>query len=254
MNYPYDGDTMLIIDIQAANQLEILTCVRETFSFMPGWVFNSSAKSSPKDARFYIFNLSCHTFSWWRTNESLSDTMDADEVVIKDLADISHLLEFIYENTEALREKDEFVSAFGSLYGKIDISQIAKTMLDASDHIEKNTYSEFEPMGFIKIKPMAHLPSGKVFYKDLSKFAAEVCPPKNTMHADGFDAEMDALMTAKMEAYFTYSEQKQMTKAYSAYEAQWYGHKYNKYEGVMVKPHASCAMAADSHHYYPMDY
>ena len=260
MHYPYDGDTMLIIDIQAANQLEILTCVRETFSFMPGWVFNNnSIINSPADARFFIFNLSCHTFDWWRTNESLSDTMDADEVVIKDLADISHLLEFIYENTEALRHQSECVNAFGSLYGNvmpkknhekgIDFA-LAEKMQEAYDYIKKFSH----PEGFIKIKPMSHLPTNKVFYKDLSKFAAEVCPPKNTMHADGFDAEMDALMTAKMEAYFTYSEQKQMTKACNAHnnDIQWYDH--NKYEGVMVKPHASCAMAADSHHYYPMDY
>jgi|FAXJ01.1.fsa_nt_gi hypothetical protein len=262
MNYPYDGDTMLIIDIQAANQLEILTCVRETFSFMPGWVFNSSAKSSPKDARFYIFNLSCHTFSWWRTNESLSDTMDADEVVIKDLADISHLLEFIYENTEALRHQSECVNAFGSLYGNVMPKKIhekgidfdlAEKMQEAYDYIKKFSH----PEGFIKIKPMSHLPTDTVFYNGVSKKPVKPYPPKKTQSVvfDSKMEEMEALMVAQMEAYFTYSEKKQMAKACAEHnnDIQWYEYEHSKYEGVMIKPHALSAMADDLHHYYSTD-
>lgn len=36
---PYEGDTLIIIDIQAKNKAEILQCVQESFAYMPGWMF-----------------------------------------------------------------------------------------------------------------------------------------------------------------------------------------------------------------------
>lgn len=102
--HPFHDDTLVIIDIQAPIQLEILTCINESFSYMPGWQFCSSVSCSPTSARFFCFNLSHRTFEWWRTNDTFSDTMDEDEIIIKDTADISRLLEFIYLNDEKLRD------------------------------------------------------------------------------------------------------------------------------------------------------
>src|ERR1035437_8078015 len=98
--------TIIIIDIRMPDNLEILMCVRDTFEFMTGWIVGSSVMCSPADARFFAFNITQHRFDWWRTNYTFSDTMDEDEVVIKDLADISNLLEFIYLNSETLRESE----------------------------------------------------------------------------------------------------------------------------------------------------
>ena len=76
----------------------------------------SAAKANCPEARFFIFNLSLHTFSWLRPNDSFSDTMDEDEVPIKDLADISHLLEFIHSNTEKLRETENLDAALEKFF------------------------------------------------------------------------------------------------------------------------------------------
>lgn len=83
---------------------------------MPGWQMASSVFASPTDARFFAFNLTEHTFEWWRKNDSYSDTMDEDEVIIKDIADISNLLEFVYLNCEKLRDKDDLAKAFAKLF------------------------------------------------------------------------------------------------------------------------------------------
>lgn len=112
----YINDTRIIIDIQADNKLEILTCIRETFEFMPGWSLDSSVLCSPDDARIFAFQLNLHTFEWWRGNDTFSDTMDEDEVVIKDLADISHLLEFVWVNCEKLREKEDVNAKLNKLF------------------------------------------------------------------------------------------------------------------------------------------
>lgn len=70
---------------------------------MPGWSFNVAI--GVPAFRFYTFNLTARTFLWWRSNDTFSDTEDIDEVPIKDMADISYLLEFIHVNAESLREK-----------------------------------------------------------------------------------------------------------------------------------------------------
>ena len=114
--HPFHDHTLILIDIQAPNQLEILTCIRETFEYMPGWQVMSSVHQSSTDSRFFAFNLTEHTFEWWRTNDTFSDTMDEDEVPIKDLADISHLLEFVWINCEKLREKEDLAKAFAKLF------------------------------------------------------------------------------------------------------------------------------------------
>lgn len=117
MMHPYGDHTLLIIDIQASNQLEILTCVRETFAFMPGWEVASSVMASPTNARFYAFNLTLLMFEWWRTNDSFSDTRDEDEVPIRNLADISHLLEFVFLNGDRLRKVPSLADEFESFFG-----------------------------------------------------------------------------------------------------------------------------------------
>lgn len=180
VGHPYVNDTLIIIDIQAPNQFEILTCVRETFEFMPGWIFCSNVQASPTDARFYVFNLTLHTFEWWRTNDTLSDTMDEDEVAIKDLADISHLLEFVWVNGETLREKEDLNAAFNEFFGhtpataeekkrkkkneisahKINVEKLEKKLK------EFQTKPDFNPMMFIE---EMDYPKASVFYKDLAK-------------------------------------------------------------------------------------
>jgi hypothetical protein len=107
-NHPYTNDTLIHVDIQADNKLEVLTCVRESFLYMPDWMFDTSASIAMiehPESRFYTFNLTHRVFFWWRLNTTFSDTQDADEVPVKDLADISNLLEFVYLNAEKLREK-----------------------------------------------------------------------------------------------------------------------------------------------------
>jgi hypothetical protein len=72
---------------------------------MDGWDVGTNVKMASNGSRFYTFNLSTKRFVWWRGNNSLSDTMDEDEVPIRDLADISHLLEYVYVNADTLRKK-----------------------------------------------------------------------------------------------------------------------------------------------------
>jgi len=95
------ADTLILIDILAENKVEILTCIRETFNLMDGWVY--AAEFVPIESRFYYFNLTHKRFCYYRLNETYLDTMGVDEVVINDLADISRLLEFIYDNCDTLR-------------------------------------------------------------------------------------------------------------------------------------------------------
>ena len=135
---------------------------------------------SPTDARFFAFNLTEHTFEWWRKNDTYSDTMDEDEVVIKDIADISNLLEFVYLNCEKLRDKDDLAKAFAKLFAdpepkpkkkrKKDDGSAAKISVakikQAADYIAKHTKPTFNPMMFIEEMSQ---PKASVFYKDLAK-------------------------------------------------------------------------------------
>ena len=142
MSHPYEGNTVVIIDIQAENKAEILQCVQETVEYMPGWEFGCAAlntKVKYPNERFFVFNLTQKHFDWWRTNDSFSDTMDEDEVVIKDLADISYLLEFVYLNCDNLREKDDLNAAYESFFGhpppKPTSWVIAKLMVKHNQYI-----------------------------------------------------------------------------------------------------------------------
>jgi len=129
------GDTLIIIDIQANNRAEIVQCVQNTFEYMPGWVVASAAtyaSTYSPDSRFFCFNFTYRTFDWWRTNGSASETIDNDEMPIKDLADISNLLEFVYLNTDRLRVKEDpsaEVSSFDTT------SQIRKMIKDLGNHL-----------------------------------------------------------------------------------------------------------------------
>ena len=159
---PYHDHTIIHIDIQAPNKLEILTCVRETFDYMPGWLLCSSVHASLTDARFYCFNLTMHTFEWWRANDSYADTMDEDDVVIKDLADISHLLEFVWLNGEALRGQ-HFVVDPPKKRKEADGPSLAKMKAKMKIMAE----SLYHPSTPVFIQPM-DMPTGNVFYKDLN--------------------------------------------------------------------------------------
>lgn len=119
MTNPYTKDSLIHCDIQADNKLEILTCVRESFVYMPGWTYESSAQCAEKehpDSRFFTFDLTQKSFMWWRKNDTFSDTEDADEVIIKDMADISHLLQFVYDNSDELRKNLVPTSIYGDIY------------------------------------------------------------------------------------------------------------------------------------------
>ena len=151
----YTNNTLIIIDIRTPDNTEILTCVRETFDFMPGWKFALSVTHSPTDARFFAFNLTTHAFEWWRTNETFSDTMDEDEIVIKDLTDISNLLEFVWLNGDQLlntyihpkKEKlaSEFEKFFASTppFNPMDFSKILY-----EDYAEKSKNTDVSPTIF----------------------------------------------------------------------------------------------------------
>ena len=80
------SDTCIIIDIRTPDNTEVLECIRETFGFMPGWLFSFNVGAAPSAARFFTFNLTTKVFNWWRTNQTFSDTMDEDEVVIHPVA------------------------------------------------------------------------------------------------------------------------------------------------------------------------
>lgn len=101
-----DWNTFVFIDIQAQyeDRIEILQCVKDTLGLIPGWSVLLNVDCAPKEARFFSFNFQSKYFSYHRSNDTYSDTMDSDEVVIKDLADISYLLEFIYQNCESMLE------------------------------------------------------------------------------------------------------------------------------------------------------
>ena len=218
--HPYHGDTLIIIDIQAENKAEIIPVVQESFEYMPGWMIGGAAlnaKAEYPEERIFIFNLTLHTFDWWRDNTTFSDTMDKDEVVIKDLADISYLLEFIYENTERLREKEDLNAAFVSqeffwsdwqepeppkkrkkeapIYPKDFvnenddagteetplISKFQGQVIEAGKNIFLKTHPKFNPMEFIKIEERP-FPKANMLYKDFKdlsdKVAEEWSPPK----------------------------------------------------------------------------
>ena len=235
-----------------------MQCVQESFEYMPGWMMGSAAlnaKVQYPEERIFVFNLTLHTFDWWRSNTSFSDTMDEDEVVIKDLADISHLLEFVYENTESLREKEDLAAAFAAFFEKpsatpppkkrkkdepvypkiktLNLAHIEKKLKEASKHMV------FNPMNFIKIEEMPH-PKAKVFYKDLSKKVAEECPPPK--HSWGMDEEMEMLMAEKMKVYYEYcmekktaATQKNYDKASKVWGKGWKYEHNPEYEGIMIK-------------------
>jgi hypothetical protein len=94
-----DDLTRIIIDIRGDNS-EIMTCIKNSISFMDGWSLDSNLYLVPPECRIFAFNLSLKRFEWWRSTASYSDTMDEDEFVINTLADISWLLEFVYLNAE----------------------------------------------------------------------------------------------------------------------------------------------------------
>jgi hypothetical protein len=190
--HPYEGDTLIIIDIQAPNQLEILTCIRETFEFMEGWTFCSSVQASPTDARFYAFNLTNRTFEWWRQNNTFSDTMDEDEVAIKDLADISYLLEFVYLNAENLRAKEDLNAAFQAFFGLSDPTPPPppkKRKKDNEPYYKPNLAKmaqklkgihpkpDFNPMVFVE---KMNEPSANVYYKDFATDSGKALPYEAT--------------------------------------------------------------------------
>lgn len=176
LSHPFVGDTLIIIDIQPpANQQEILTCIRETFDYMPGWAFCGSVYASPTDARFFCFNLSLHTFEWWRKNETYSDTMDEDEVAIKDLADISRLLEFVYENSESLRLPKATIPLPPKKRKKdkeYDMEWMAKKLMEAAKNMPAPPM--IKAADFPHVQPMQY-PKGQVFYMD---YVTQVTPVK----------------------------------------------------------------------------
>jgi hypothetical protein len=290
MMHPYEGDTLLMIDIQSDNRAEILQCVEETFEYMPGWMMGGAAlnaKSQNPEARFFVFNLTLHTFDWWRTNTSFADTMDEDDVVINNIADISHLLEFVFLNGDRLRKlptiSEEFEAYFGNppvpatpskkqrppsgaetpvlpKLHKLNMSHVAQKLKEASDYVHKHTHSNsmFSPMDFIKIEEMP-LPKAKVFYKDLSKKVACECPPPKPVHPAkhswGYDEEMEALMAEKMKVYYEYCMEKKQKEAYDPQKKQWYGHESKQYEGIMIKssPYNVFDDYGYGYHKYPVD-
>jgi hypothetical protein len=161
-------NTQIIIDVQAPNNTEILTCVRETFEFMPGWIFAHNISNCPTDARFFAFDLTYHTFNWWRTNTTFSDTMDEDEMPIKDLADISNLLEFVWVNGENLRTK-YIAPDYNPPPKKKRKKTEEEEVEDLSEAFQKFFNAPKKPTAeeIVQIQPM-NLPSGKVFYKDFA--------------------------------------------------------------------------------------
>jgi len=209
-----------MIDIQAPNQLEILTCIRETFEYMPGWQVMSSVHQSSTDSRFFCFNLTEHSFEWWRTNDTFSDTMDEDEVIIKDIADISYLLEFVWVNGEQLRVKGvdlkaAFEEFFGSNWKKPEPKKRKKADEPTAHHInitnlenklkEFESKPEFNPIMFIEGIPY---PDANVFYKDLSAQVAKAkeCPSP------------EMLWYAKEEAWYANQQQEQQNNKKMAAE------------------------------------
>jgi len=159
-------NTQIIIDVQAPNNTEILTCVRETFEFMPGWIFAHNISNCPTDARFFAFDLTYHTFNWWRTNTTFSDTMDEDEMPIKDLADISNLLEFVWVNGENLRTK-YIAPDYNPPPKKKRKKTEEEEVEDLSEAFQKFFNAPKKPTAeeIVQIQPM-NLPKASVFYLD----------------------------------------------------------------------------------------
>lgn len=100
--------TYIFIDIRCENKSDILKCIYDTINFMPGWTLSSGLKygGTLTNARIYCFDLTNRIFAYWRSNNSYSDTMDEDEVIINNLEDISTLLEFVYLNADRLEVED----------------------------------------------------------------------------------------------------------------------------------------------------
>ena len=99
--------THILIDIRCPNKSEIINCICDTLEFMPGWTITNDIKSMyGHHRRMYSFNLTSRVFSYWRNNETYSDTLDEDEVIINNLEDISTLLEFVYLNADRLEVED----------------------------------------------------------------------------------------------------------------------------------------------------
>ena len=196
MHHPYENDTRILIDIQADNRAEILQCVQESFEYMPGWTFGdaaSNAKVNHPEARIFVFNLTVCTFDWWRTNDSLSDTMDGDEVIVKDLADISNLLEFVYQNCESLRPEPDLAEAFKKFFAMGDPAPPPKKRKESESQTKINVskleaklkeYEKagngpvFNPMMFIEEMPQ---PKAKVYYKDFVEAGGKALQFKTTV-------------------------------------------------------------------------
>ena len=169
-------DTYILIDIQAENKFEILKCIQETFAFMPGWYYEVYG---PADSRFYQFSLTYKWFRYLRPDDSFSDTMDADEVVIKDLADISNLLEFINANTETLRGDSLHIKPlnFDGIVAQMKASykeKYAKTKID--EELYGNWGSEDPWKSILEIQG---LPYKKYSYADELKtnYMKKINPP-----------------------------------------------------------------------------
>lgn len=221
-----DNETIIVIDIQASNQLEILTCIQETFDYMPNWIMGSSVHTSPTDARFYCFNLTTHVFSWYRQNDTYSDTMDEDEIVINDLADISHLLEFVYLNAEALRvsyTKPVVVDPPKKRKKKEEspIAEELEKMIKKMVH--HDLYSDpYEEV--MKIQPM-DMPKANVFYKDyVAPYGGKSKPyeasPKVKLSKYPYWGYEDSAVTEKAKEYAKYSKQSQ-EEAYKKWQWGW---------------------------------
>ena len=120
----YNNGTLIIIDIQADNKVEILECIEASFAFMPGWKMeNGSLFGGYFNTRIFAFDMTNKTFVELRPNNSYSDTMDGDEIIIKDLADISELLEYIFLNGETLRQCHTLKSPWVTWDNDIDINK-----------------------------------------------------------------------------------------------------------------------------------
>jgi len=185
--------TFIFIDIRAENKTEIMDCICDTIEFMPGWSLSSEIKSVwfNIDERMLAFNLTTHRFEYWRSNESYSDTMDADEMVINNLEDISRLLEFVYLNADRLKVDTEFIEdnpcSEIPLSGKLGNCKSLKEMISEMEYSstdDDENQMVFNTAMLEKLKAMAK--EGKVQFVT----TAEQKAPTQTMPMSAWDAHV----------------------------------------------------------------
>lgn len=162
------GDTLIQVDIQAADAKsghEIRDLVIETFKYMPPWKMVGNAFHAPSNARFFNFNLTTREFVWHRSNESFADTMDEDEFVIHDVAEMSWLLEFVFLNCDTMRQPHGL--NLEKLKQKLDeFNKPPKKRKQKSKTTWGPTATDQDLIdALVAIQPMAY-PSGMVFYMD----------------------------------------------------------------------------------------